>query len=429
MITLLILLCLVIILAGFIQGNGLIWYPFLFAAVVLGWVVPQLLAIEAAGSAPGHSLQRTTAMVTLSLLAAWAGYSFRTGRVNRSAFNVAPQAYNRNWLHIYTALAALFGAYFFFRVADLAAIAIEDFGGQWTGVITIFAFFASLLTYAFSLSVGSLIAERRFLPLATLLFCTIFILNRILIQGRREGAAAFAISAALFFYFRYRRQVPRSIQIAALAIGALFVTSIGDYRGTMLNTESGLKWTGAGLDDLMKIDFKDNFLLSDRPTTSMELFNAALVIEGAERGGYFDGGLSLWNRFIFSYVPAQIVGRDLKESLQFDLRNTRDDFGYIWHVGTTSTGFAEAFRSFWYFGALVFFAIGRILRYWMTRALTGDYLGAVMMFVLLPKSLIAITHNASQFFLEFVSLFVFVILPLRLLSYGPNRSARRAALP
>lgn len=408
--------CATCVVIGLVRRNGMIWYPFLFAVVILGWAFPQLIAIYESGLAPGHALSKTTLMILLCFLAGWAGYSYRAEGLERRAAHYPRRFYSSQGLNVVMVTSALLGSYFFFKVSGMAAEAIRLYGGQWTGRITIYAFFANLLGFAFALANARLVKEKRLVPSLVVAFCLLFILHRVVIQGRREDAVSLTLVVMLFLYFRYRWLVPRNVQIAIVVIGALFVASIGDYRATMLDSSTGLSWTGATLDDVGKIDFANNYRNPQVRVPSLELFNAVLTIEGAERTVAFDGGLSLWNTFVHSYVPAQIVGGEVKEALQFDLLNTRDIFGFRWHVGTTSTGFADAFRSFWYFGALIFFLIGRILRYWFSRAEAGDILGTAVIMILLPKALLAITHHTHGFFLTFVSMFVFVIVPLRMVS-------------
>lgn len=420
LITILFSVCILGILCGVIQKNGLVWYPFLSAAVILGWVMPQIIAIYDSNLAPGSSLSKTVLMIILSYVAGWVGYSYRTECVRKSAFDAPMRSYSHRGLRIVMAMFALIGSYFFFKISQLAAEAIYMYGGAWTGVITIFVFFAALLTYALALSLSVLSRRIDITAILTVIFSLAFILHRVVIQGRREAAVQLVLFLAIFIYLRYKWLPSRAVQIMAIIVGAVFVTSVGDYRATMLDTSTGLNWTGAGLDDIARIDFASNFDQSTRRVPSLELFNAVLTVAGSEDAPAFDLGLSFWNGFVHSYVPGQFIGAGLKADMMIDLRNVRDMYGFQWHVGTTSTGFADAFRSFWYFGSLLFFLIGRILRYWMYRAQNGDLLGVAMIMLLLPESLLAITHSTHNFFLAFVSIFVFLIVPLRLVS-APRR--------
>ena len=410
--------CASCVVLGIARRNGMIWYPFLFAVVILGWVFPQLLAISESGLAPGHALSKTIVMIILCFFAGWMGYSWRTSRLERLAMNFPDRFYSRKGLYVVMAASAIIGSYFFFKVSGMAEEASRLYGGQWTGAITIYSFFATLLIYGFVLALARMIKGFRVVPILTATFCLLFFLHRILIMGRREDTVILVITALLFLYFRYGWLIPRFAQASIVIVGTLFVASAGDYRQATLDTDRVTSETriGDSLKKLSEIDYTGNFRQSNTRVPSLELFNAVLTIEGAERAMSFDGGLSLWNAFIFSYVPGQIVGRDVKQAMQFDFEDVRGSFEFDWHVGTTSTGFSDAFRSFWYFGALIFFVIGRVVRYWFFRAQAGDYLGVVMIMVLLPKSLLAITHHTHGFFLIFVTLFFFVVVPLRLMS-------------
>ena len=69
----------------------------------------------------------------------------------------------------------------------------------------------------------------------------------------------------------------------------------------------------------------------------------------------FDGGLSYWNELVYAYVPAQALGSEFKNSLQFDLPGEVADPRSP--PGTTITGMADSFQAFGWFGCLVFFLI------------------------------------------------------------------------
>ena len=410
--------CASCVVLGIARRNGMIWYPFLFAVVILGWAFPQLLAISESGLAPGHALSKTIIMIILCFFAGWMGYSWRTSRLERAAVKFPDRFYSRKGLYVVMVASAVIGSYFFFKVAGMSTEASRMYGGQWSGVITIYSFFAALLVYGFVLALSRMIKDRGWVPTLTAAFCLLFFLNRIILQGRREDTVILAITVLLFMFFKKGWLIPRFAQIVIVLMGALFVANIGEYRYAVLDTDR--VYSGSRVEDslsqLSKIDYTDNFQLGNTKVTSMEMFNAVLTIEGAERAASFDGGLSLWNAFIFYYVPAQIVGKDIKDALQFDFADVRGSFEFDWKIGTTSSGFADAFRSFWYFGALIFFVIGRLVRYWFARAQAGDYLGVVILMIILPKSLLAITHHTHGFFLTFVTLFFFVIVPLRLVS-------------
>jgi hypothetical protein len=66
----------------------------------------------------------------------------------------------------------------------------------------------------------------------------------------------------------------------------------------------------------------------------------------------------------FTFVPAQLVGAELKEAVIIPPLNSIHSKYYSPGIGETSTGMADSFSSFWYFGCvkffLVAFAMGRL---------------------------------------------------------------------
>ena len=66
---------------------------------------------------------------------------------------------------------------------------------------------------------------------------------------------------------------------------------------------------------------------------------------------------------VFNFVPAQLFGSEFKSSLEIPLneRQFSVDYESDWVLGSTNTGMADAFASFWYFGALKFFVIAYLL--------------------------------------------------------------------
>ena len=123
--------------------------------------------------------------------------------------------------------------------------------------------------------------------------------------------------------------------------------------------------------------------------------------------------MSLWNHLVFSFVPAQIVGAELKAALMVDLlpppQIAYQVYNHIAWAGATYTGFAIAFSSFWYLGAIVFFAIGYVMRRWTNAFLAGSTTGYIFLMILTSQSLMVITHTTHDFVSAFVSIGVFVM--------------------
>jgi hypothetical protein len=238
-------------------------------------------------------------------------------------------------------------------------------------------------------------------------------LQRIVIHGRREVAVELFVIVVLFFWRKYGWAPSRLMFLGAIVCGMLFVSAAGAYRSLVLDVES-YSWTGANLSQILEIEYWQIF--ANRFTdyqANQELLNAVLTITATDISLQLDGGVALWNRFVFSFIPGQIVGHDLKQSLIFSQPNLALElFGHIPWPGTTYTGFADSFRSFWYFGAFVFFAIGVIMKKWFIGAARGSLTAFIVLALITSQSLIAVTHNSYDFFLFFVNLAVFLRPPL-----------------
>lgn len=149
------------------------------------------------------------------------------------------------------------------------------------------------------------------------------------------------VFAMLFLWWRYSWLPPRSLIMSFVVFGALVINSIGDIRGNVRSDPvAAFKHV-----DLFVENLRSKL---EEPMKSNELLNAALTIEAADRRLIFDGGVLIWNRFVHSFVPGQFIGAGNKAAMMFPLEDVaRLEFGHVPHLGTTQTGMADAFRSFW----------------------------------------------------------------------------------
>src|SRR5262249_51556279 len=145
--------------------------------------------------------------------------------------------------------------------------------------------------------------------------------------------------------------------------GALWINSIGSFR---VKEDIGF---------MEKVERADLFGTFGETMTKggFELNNAALWIWCINEENEYDFGGYHWNQFIHGYFPGQIFGYDMKKSLMFPTRDLlKEKLGYTPPVGVTSTGMADAFGSFWYFGCLKFLVIGYVMGRWYQRGKWGD---------------------------------------------------------
>jgi len=410
-----------ILVWGWQRRDRMIQFPFLAAVVFMGWITPQLLGLTSYPRRPPGALEKTILMAWLCLLACWAGYVF-----NQRPARLFEWRFDRRRLVWASAALSLVGAFFFYQVSLLAVDVIERFGGQWTGVITIYFFLAGLLTVGFAMALLLHLATPTLPTLIIVLFGLSFYLDRVLIQGRRQDAVELCLMVLMALWFQRRWLPPRSLMIGAFLLGALFVNSVGDYRSTMLGKDH-YSWSGAGVTELLNIDFVGNLLgivKGEQPAS--ELYIAMFSIEATDRRRDFDYGLSLWNGFVERYVPGQLIGPERKHSLYIEGRDGAGQvFGFVPNFGATSTGLTDAFHSFWFFGAIKFFLIGFIMSRWWRAASAGNRVAQMVLMLCIGSSLEAITHTTHHFFLVFVEIVTFMLPALLYARVPQHRRAMR----
>jgi hypothetical protein len=109
------------------------------------------------------------------------------------------------------------------------------------------------------------------------------------------------------------------------------------------------------------------------------------------------------------YVPGQFIGFDTKRSLMLSLDDAAYSlFGHIPASGSTSTGISDAFLSFWYFGAVKFLIIGYIMHSLSRAADKGQIVAQILLMLIFPGSLLAITHHTNWFFLTWIRIAAFL---------------------
>ena len=96
--------------------------------------------------------------------------------------------------------------------------------------------------------------------------------------------------------------------------------------------------------------------------------------------------------------------------------------------GTTPTGLADSFSSFWFFGAVKFFLIGFILSRWYRAANEGNFVAQLVIMLSMGAALHAITHTTHHFFLIFIKLAAFTV-PVLLYARVARRPNHQTGVP
>jgi hypothetical protein len=288
---------------------------------------------------------------------------------------------------------------------------------QWTGLPVAYLFFARILTYGFALAVLLYARNGSRLALAVAAYGALFYLDRIVIAGRRQDLVEFLTIVLLAFWFQRGWCLPRWAMIIGMLAGGLFINSIGDYRSLSME-QRGPQW-----DKIANIDFVGN-LARITEHGGAEVRNAVYNIAAVSRSMELDFGLSHWNLVVFAYVPAQLVGSEIKQSLLIPLPQPLQESFYQPALGSTWTGLSDAFQSLWYLGCLKFFLIAYLMQK-LWRAARGN-LTAQLAYMLMPVyALEAITHSTQRFIDPWIHFAIF-LLPALLLSRRRLRKPRQA---
>lgn len=385
--------CLLIMSLSLRKKDGVYQYPFLAAGVFAGFAFVQLIGLSNDPFLPKGALDKSILMTLLCVLMVYAG-----GKVGAAPFQAFDWQFNRKRLLIAAAALSLIGAFFFFQISRLPVE--QTSASQWTGIVVAYHFFAQAMIYGLAIAVLVYVATHSRIALGIVVFDLMFFLDRIFIGARRGDTAELLVILGLAFWFRRGLVAPRSIVVAAMIFGTLFIYSTGDYRGRA--KEQPL------LEAIGSIDFRGN-LKQVLEEGGLELKNSVYQIEAADRYSDFDFGAFHWNTLVFNYVPAQIFGKQFKEALLITTADrTQKELGHAFSTGTTLTGMADSFRSFWYLGAVKFFLIAYVMARIYKAAAQGNATMQLLYMLMLVNALHAITHHTNWFVSPWVHLAMFL---------------------
>jgi hypothetical protein len=389
---------------GMLRRDHIYQFPFLVGVITASFILPQVPALANDRFLPIGAFARTIAFLIVCLFMCWLGWNKRAKPL--SFFRLD---FDERRLLVVAAVLSVIGSYFYYALSRLPGdltIAV-----QMTGVPVIYVFFSRLMCYGLALAL--LCAARRpsWPSILIILFDLVFYLDRIVITGKRAEALELIMMIVLALYFYRGITVPRWLILIGVVLGPLLMNSMGDYRSiTKANS-------GPILEEIENIDFVGN--LSDVfKDGGNEVTNAILIINNTATTMEFDYGKSHWNHLVFGYVPAQLVGAKLKEELMLPMPSSARDYNPV--LGTTETGLADAFESFWYFGALKFLFLAYVMsRLWVT-AKRGEVAAQFTYMLSIVPSMHAISHQTDWVVSAWVHMLLFAV-PMLALAIVPAR--------
>lgn len=378
---------------GMIEKRRVYEFPFHIGAVTFAFVLVQVPGLAHDRFVPEPAFNKTVAFMILCLIACWLGW-----RRNAKPFAIFNVTFRERGLLIGAAFLSIIGAYFFYALSRLpgeVTIAV-----QMTGVPVIYVFFSRLLVYGLAIAVLCLVNRFSYTALAIVVFDLFFFLDRIVIGGRRADSAELMMIFALALWFYRGVAIPRWVALSGVVIGTLTMNSFQDYR-TITKENAGPVW-----EEVAKIDV----LANTRTVLAQggeEFRNAIRRVSYADETMRFDFGLAHWNNLIFAFVPAQLLGAQFKSKLMIAFPSLAKDYNPV--LGTTETGLADAFQSFWYFGAVKFFALAYVLRRILASAEAGQFAAQFTYVLSVVPAMHAISHKTDWVLLIWVHMLLFAL--------------------
>lgn len=397
---------------GLVRTERAYEFPFLAGLMAFSFLLPQIPSVAGDPAVTEAAFTKTLAMTLLCLVMLWLGWGSR-----RAPISFFEDTFSEKRLLNAALAMSLIGAFFFFQLSRMSNELTV--GVQMSGTGVAYLFFARLMIYG--LAIATLCYARRpsrfagFIILFDLFFC----IDRILVTGKRGEALEIVIIFALSFWFHRGWKPPRSALVGMILATTLVMSSLSDYRQITREDE------GFDITRIAQIDLVENFqeMLA---SGGLELRNAVQRIEQIDRSGEFDYGAVHWNRLVFAFVPAQIVGNPTKAALYLPVPLPPRD--YLPPTGTTETGMVDAFLSFWYFGALKFFLLAYVLSRIWASANAGSTTAQIVYMLSVVPAMHAISHITDWVLQVWVHMLVFLI-PALLLATVRRRTPARWRTP
>lgn len=396
---------------GLVRRGGIYEVPFLAGSVFMGFILPQLPALENGLGQPSFAVERMILFTTACALMTGIGW-LAGQRPLRSGVHVIICERHLLYLSLVLSLA---GAYFYYKVSRLPPeVRLVSMP---SGIMVLYSFFQRMLTCGFVIAI--LCIARRPSPMAwSIMLFDLILLGDRLLMGGRKGEATEALLAVLISFWFYRRwTVPRILALSGVLLAAISLNSTSDYR-EIVRGENRVDW-----DQISKISVIENFvrvLKEGGPETR----NAVKRMDIVANNEAFDYGLFHWNIVIHDFVPAQLLGRVFKDSLTVDLS---DQYGrdYDPDLGSTETGMSDAFASFWYLGAIKFFIISYVLARIYCTARQGWVLAQILYIFGITAAMLSVSHHTEWLLSTYITLAIILLPALFLL---PKRYPRVAEI-
>lgn len=398
-------ICAALIFWGLVKVERIYQYPFFMASIFIAFILPQVgPLIETTDFLSQAAFVRVLVMACLCVSMCWVGYRAQPKLQWLQQLNIPLN--DQKLIHIallFTVMGYVFGQ------LTRAATANWSGGGQLSGPGTIFIFFSQVIYIGFAIFLMQLLKKPSAVSTLGMLTAGFPIVQTVL-AGRRQPTMTFLIIVGLSFWLVRRKLPPRWALIILVISGIYLIPLIGNLRYGFWHLVFSGDWQA--LQTASQVSF-DKLQKGD----VLELRNAAVVMDAVDVTWNYGFGTGFWDAVVFQFVPGQLVGYDVKQSLQFNwtpLPELFQNYGYSLHVGTTLTGIGDTFMQFSYFGCLMFAVVGYLFKHlWISSVYLRSTVSSLLMIGLISPAMVGVTHGMSRFCQEAVFQFGVVFLIAR----------------
>ncbi len=394
---------------GLVHRGGIYEVPFLAGSVFMGFILPQLPALANDPLQPAFLVERMLLVSCACALMTGIGWLAGQRPLERGMHLVIGE---RRLLYLALFLS-LAGAYFYFEVSRLPPeIRLSTTP---SGIMLVYTFLQRFLTCGFVITMLSLARKPSPMGWSIALFDLMLLGDRFLIGGRKGETTEALLAVLIACWFHRGWTAPRILALVGVLLAAVSLNSTADYR-SIVREKGSLDWQ-----QISQINVIGNFMavLKDG---GPETRNAVERMDFVAKNQAFDYGSFHWNVIVFNFVPAQLFGTEFKKSLQAYIGSPRYDAGYQPEIGSTETGMADAFGSFWYFGTLKFFIIAYVLARLYCTARQGWVLPQILYIFGITAAMLSVSHHTQWLLSTYIQLALLLLPGLLLLQHRPSRT-------
>lgn len=378
----------ILLVTALIRPRLIYEYPYFMAAAFMTFILPQAYALVRQGWASSY-MAVTLVVGLLCLSACWLGYQLpaRSRWIERLNVPVNPSRF------LHAGIAFVITGFVFNHLIEM--LPEDEKGSMWTGRITIYSFFGQLIYPGFAICFYSAVRTRSLFAWLVALVAATIPLELAVVYARREATTLFLLTLVLTFFFHKGWSVPRwGIALAIFAV-TLFIPATSEYRTLAQDDPLGA---------IRQINFTEQFKNYFDEDAISEVRNATILIAATQETGDYELGAGYWNRIIFRFVPAQILGQEFKDSLMIggEQRDygefVEDALGTKISVGSTLTGIGDSFNQLGYFGCLFFAGVAYLFKNLWTAAMQENGTVAQILYIQITTTAMrALTHQTIDF--------------------------------